>query len=251
MNILITSGGTSEKIDQVRKITNMSRGNLGKEICNYAVRNPNVNQIFYLSPSYAFPSFKDNKLTLVECDSVADLSKNLQHILKNEKIDVVIHSMAISDYTVDFLFSMESLSEHLAQSITNNPSLTQPEILEILTNGSYGIDSSSKVSSSYEDLCIKLKKTEKIISKIKEWSPTSKLVGFKLLNNVSKDELLSVALKLKEKNQCDYVWANDIHQIRQKGHCGYFVYNKEYIEEIEGIENISKYIIDTVVTDSK
>ena len=32
MNILITSGGTSEKIDQVRSITNHSTGQLGKII---------------------------------------------------------------------------------------------------------------------------------------------------------------------------------------------------------------------------
>ena len=32
MNILITSGGTSEKIDQVRSITNHSTGQLGKMI---------------------------------------------------------------------------------------------------------------------------------------------------------------------------------------------------------------------------
>ncbi|WP_304296819.1 phosphopantothenoylcysteine decarboxylase domain-containing protein, partial [Streptococcus sobrinus] len=32
MKILITSGGTSEKIDQVRSITNHASGNLGKII---------------------------------------------------------------------------------------------------------------------------------------------------------------------------------------------------------------------------
>ena len=37
MNILITSGGTSEKIDQVRSITNHSTGQLGKMIAEHCL----------------------------------------------------------------------------------------------------------------------------------------------------------------------------------------------------------------------
>ena len=41
-NVVITSGGTSEKIDNVRKITNSSSGKLGMTIANHLLQENNV-----------------------------------------------------------------------------------------------------------------------------------------------------------------------------------------------------------------
>lgn len=40
MKILITAGGTTEKIDQVRAITNHSTGRLGQALADYLAANP-------------------------------------------------------------------------------------------------------------------------------------------------------------------------------------------------------------------
>lgn len=55
--------------------------------------------------------------------------------------------------------------------------------------------------------------TPKVIGMIKKQAPDVKLVGFKLLDGVSKEELLRVATKLREKNQADYIVANDLSKI--------------------------------------
>ena len=46
--IIITAGGTSEKIDNVRKITNSSTGKLGMTIANYLLKENNDLLIYYI-----------------------------------------------------------------------------------------------------------------------------------------------------------------------------------------------------------
>ena len=50
MNIIITAGGTSEKIDNVRKITNSGSGKLGFIIANKLIDlyNEKINTIYYV-----------------------------------------------------------------------------------------------------------------------------------------------------------------------------------------------------------
>ena len=92
-----------------------------------------------------------------------------------------------------------------------------------------------------------LKKTPKIISLIKKLSPNTKLIGFKLLENVKKNYLINVARKLMIKNDCDYVIANDLTQINENEHIAYLINNKneEIIEmktKLEIANNINRLI---------
>ena len=78
--------------------------------------------------------------------------------------------------------------------------------------------------SNEDNLIIKLKRTPKIISIIKSISPSTFLVGFKLLDNVSREKLLDTAIKLRDKNKCDLVVANDLNTIRNGGaHQAYII----------------------------
>ena len=43
-----------------------------------------------------------------------------------------------------------------------------------------------------------------VIGEIKKLSPETQLIGFKLLDGVSYEELIEVATKLREKNKADY-----------------------------------------------
>ena len=58
-----------------------------------------------------------------------------------------------------------------------------------------------------------LKQTPKIISQVKKWNPNIRLIGFKLLVDVSKEELLTVARASLTKNQAEIIVANDLSDI--------------------------------------
>ena len=229
--IIITAGGTSEKIDNVRKITNSSTGKLGMTIANYLLKENNDLLIYYIcSKNSLRPSNKNVKI--IEIDETMHLKKEIESLLLNEKIDYFIHSMAVSDYMKNYITTIEKIKKSLKK--TNNVDEAFNKIETI--NG-------NKISSYEDNLVIVLKPTPKIISIIKDISPSTYLIGFKLLDSVSKEELIEIAKKLRDKNKCDLVVANDLATIRNGEHVGYIIDKNNNIEEEIGKDDIAKNIV--------
>lgn len=225
--IIITAGGTSEKIDNVRKITNSSTGKLGMIIANQIIKENNDCVIYYIcSKNSLRPNNKNIKI--IEIEGTSDLKSKIECLLLNEKIDVFIHSMAVSDYTTDFVTTLDKLKKELINS-----------------NDLSGLECfyDSKIPSNEDNLVIVLKPTPKIISLIKKISPKTYLVGFKLLDNVSKDLLINVAKNLRDKNHCDLVVANDLNNIRDGKHLAYIIDNNDAIEEAYSKDDIAKKLV--------
>lgn len=237
--IIITSGGTSEKIDNVRKITNSSSGKLGCTIANKLIETheKNIDKIYYVCSKNSFkPSHA--KIEIIEIIDTKELEITIRNLLTNNTIDYFIHSMAVSDYTVDYVTTAESL----ALNINNNPN----NILNIICNHKDNLND-NKISSNEENLIIKLKKTPKIISMIKNISPNTYLVGFKLLDNVSEEELINVAIKLKEKNKCNLVIANDLNNIRKGTHKAFIIKNINDYTIASGKDDIATKLIGEII----
>lgn len=200
MNIIITAGGTSEYIDSVRKITNSGSGMLGSMIAD-EFENDNI---FYIhTPKAKLPS-KVNFVD-IEVEGVRNLEEKVKEILTKEKIDIFIHSMAVSDYFVESVTNTEKLISDFEKGLTIN-------------NFENKFDTNTKITSDSKDLVIVLKKAPKIIEIIKEISPSTTLVGFKLLTNVDEKTLENTARNLLIKNRCDYVVANDLEKINKDKH---------------------------------
>lgn len=240
-NIVITAGGTSEKIDNVRKITNSSSGKLGCAIANKLIEDyeKNVKKIYYVCSKNSFkPNHK--KVEIIEIMDTNDLENVVRNLLVDKKIDYFIHSMAVSDYTVQYVTTAEKLANYFKQKKDEN-------IVESICNYEEGL-SDSKISSNEENLIIKLKKTPKIISLIKDISPETFLVGFKLLDSVSEKELIDVAYKLKKKNRCNLVVANDLSNIRNGNHKAFIIKNKDEYVTASGKEDIADKLIGEMIS---
>ena len=106
--IIITSGGTSERIDNVRKITNSSSGKLGMTIANHLLEGNNDIMIYYVcSKNSLRPT--DKRVQVVEIDGTMDLKNTIEGLLTMEHIDYFIHSMAVSDYMADYVTTIERM----------------------------------------------------------------------------------------------------------------------------------------------
>lgn len=229
--IVITAGGTSEKIDNVRKITNSSSGKLGLTIANHLLKENDDLIIYYVCSKNSLRPL-DKRIKVIEIDDTINLKKEIENLLLNEKIDYFIHSMAVSDYMTDYVTTIERIKA----SIRNTSNLEEAfSNIEIITG--------NKISSYEDNLVIVLKQTPKIISIIKDLSPQTYLVGFKLLDGVSKEELISVAKKLRDKNKCDLVVANDLATIRNGEHIAYIIDKNNEIEESHGKDDIAKKLV--------
>lgn len=224
MKLLITSGGTSEAIDQVRAITNHASGNLGKIIAEQALRIGH--EVTLVTTKQAIKPEPQKNLTIIEITNVESLQSTLEPLVKTHH--VLIHSMAVSDYTPVYMTGLDEV-----QATEDITSLLDKKNAE------------SKISSKDDYQVLFLKKTPKVISYVKQWNPTIQLIGFKLLVDVSKEELFAVARQSIERNGADYILANDLTDIKGNQHIAYLV-DKTSEVQAQTKEEIAQLILETL-----
>lgn len=255
MKIIITAGGTTEKIDEVRKITNTGTGRLGSIIAEEFVRRAGtrIEKIYYVCQEGTIVPELDclEKITI---EGVANAEVLLTQLLKSDRIDVIVHSMAVADYLVDRLTTAEDLAGFIAQRLSacDAAMLRDTETLTgliaaCIEENNRLLDKTGKISSSIENLAIFMKRTPKLIALFKALQPEAVLVGFKLLNQVARQELLDVAYELMQTNKCDFVLANDSSEITESGHVGYLLSADKTHTRMETKEEIAAGIVQAVL----
>ncbi|TKD49754.1 phosphopantothenate--cysteine ligase [Streptococcus mitis] len=224
MKILVTSGGTSEAIDRVRSITNHSTGRLGKIIAETLLAAGH--EVCLITTKRALKPEAHPNLSILEIKDTNNLLHELQERIKDYQ--VLIHSMAVSDYTPVYMTGLEEV-----QASSN--------LEEFLSRQNH----QAKISSTDEVQVLFLKKTPKIISLVKEWNPAIHLIGFKLLVDVSEDHLVDIARESLIKNQADLIIANDLTQISAVQHRAIFV-EKEQLQTAQTKEEIAELLLEKI-----
>lgn len=190
MKILITSGGTREKIDGVRVLTNISSGKLGANIADVFVGNGHDVHFVYVKDSEK--PFLSDRCVMHEVTDVQSVYDVLEKLVPD--MDVVIHPMAVSD------FGFKPVHTKLK---SNDP------------------------EAFIESLRERIYQTPKILSRIKDWNPYCFLISFKFEDNVSHEDLVRIARESMEKNKCDLVVANDkTEMVKNKEHIAYIINDK-------------------------
>ena len=199
LSILVTSGGTISKIDDVRCIGNLSKGTTGALIAEEFLKKGDI--VHYMFGGNAARPLRKNltanphkklaeeieKVKKAYCDfrkysdnlkeypflTFDDYSNRLKTLLEKEKIDVVVLAAAVSDYSAK--------------------------------------QTAGKISSDLERMSIELERNPKIISLIKKWNPRVFQVGFKLLPDSETKEMVETAYKHGTKSNSDLTVANTIN----------------------------------------
>ena len=218
-NIIITSGPTNERIDSVMKITNMSTGALGNVLAETLLQDKGdeIETIYYVSTKMSYkPRIVSDKVVCVTVESTEDLIEALKKIFATKKIDIIIHSAAVGDYAGKYVIRAEELVDEIwdfVHGAERKEDITKERLMQIFENPRSICNNDTKISSYEPHLMTMLTLTPKVISMIKTMAPEVTLVGFKLLDGVSKEELYQVASKLRAKNHADYIVANDLSKI--------------------------------------
>ena len=209
--ILITAGNTSEPIDDVRTITNTATGTLGSKIADLFMEK-GFNVVYICGKSSKLPKYKT--IETITILGVNELKKSIEEISKKYTFDCIIHSMAVSDYTVKSVISYDELKEN----ILDGKDLEAKPVL-------------GKLSSEMENPVVILQKAPKVINSLRALHPKALIVGFKLLVGVSEEKLYDTALTLMKKNDCDFVLANDLKNISENNHLALLISkDKAYIK---------------------
>jgi len=207
--LLITSGPTRGHIDRVRFITNKSTGRLGVLIAEEALEAGA--QVTFIYGKGSLTPDPHAHLRLIEIQTVGEVLVAAQQELTSGHYDAIIHLMAVLDY----------------------------EPVEFVPD---------KTPSGREEWVVPLKPTPKVIARMKEWAPDALLVGFKLEDHVSDEELITAARALAERTGAALVVANNLTEIEQGHHRTLFVASDgSLLAEVVGKEAIAEELTRTVV----
>ena len=224
MKILVTSGGTSEAIDSVRSITNHSTGRLGKIITETLL--VAGHEVCLITTKRALKPESHPNLSIREINNTKNLLLEMKERVQDYQ--VLIHSMAVSDYTPVYMTGLEDVKK-------------SSDLDEYLNRK----NEQTKISSNDDVQVLFLKKTPKIISLVKEWNPAIHLIGFKLLVDVNEDHLVDIARKSLIKNQADLIIANDLTQISANQHRAIFV-EREQLQSVKTKEEIAELLLEKI-----
>lgn len=172
MRAVITAGGTSEPIDDVRVLSNLSRGRFGAYIANALVERGVQVTLLASRALMAQPGWVDPRVRRVGFGSFAELDAALQEHTRVPP-ELLFMAAAVSDYSP--------------------------------------VRAPGKIRSKSEALVLHLSRNPKLLSTLRQrCGPGSFLVGFKLLSGVSDAELIAVARAQLEHGSLDLCVANDL-----------------------------------------
>ena len=248
--ILITAGGTAEPIDNIRSITNTGTGKLGSLIADCFAKEQIVDKIVYIHGRGAVLP-KTQKAVCIEAVSTKDVQQAVRNACKEYSPDAIIHSMAISDFTVGSVVRMEEVGRLHNMAVIGNQHYDREydeALLEVSKNADLR-NQYAKIPSGVGYPVIFLEPTPKIIPELRQLAPKALIVGFKLLDEVSEEELLDVAKRLMEKNDCDYVLANDYQTVQagESKHLGHLMAKGGSVTNFTGKEAIAEGIVAEII----
>lgn len=168
MKVIVTCGPSWEPIDEVRRITNFSTGELGVQLCNTLARAGF--EVFCFKGSGATHPGPSEQNYLCLFDTNDDLLELLTQASARHEIAAVFHVAALCDYKVQ---RVEDDQGRACQS--------------------------AKIASRSGALTINLEPATKVIGELRELFPTSILVGWKYeLVGTRKDALAKAARQIIE-----------------------------------------------------
>ncbi len=236
IKIVITSGPMEMKIDRVRAIENTSSGMLGSMFANKLSQN-GMEVIYVHTKNAKLPV--SEQIKKVEISNQAELLQ----VLKNElpTADICIHAMAVRDFNFGGILKINQVVDTLLAESKNE--LKRTDIETIIADN---IVFPEKLSSAEKQLII-MEPGIKVVDEIKKINPSVKLVSFKLLSNVSEDELVQVAKNQLKRTKSQLVVANLMENVSNDAHKALLINENEIIgkcyEKKAIVDQVIKYLI--------
>ena len=167
MRVLITAGPSSEPIDSVRTITNRSTGEFGATLAQRFIDRGHHVEIFLGEGA------TQSIARAIRFQTNADLERALRSANQPDKVDLFLHTAALTDFSVDAIR---------------------------VAGRDVGF---GKIDSSVDSVELVLRRQPKLIGKLRSLFPRALIVGWKFEVALSISDLLAEAQKQIAANRTD------------------------------------------------
>jgi phosphopantothenoylcysteine decarboxylase/phosphopantothenate--cysteine ligase len=169
MNCVITAGPTYEPLDDVRRLTNFSTGQLGCELASYLTDQGHA--VTLLLGDNATYRGERNARRVQTFTTTADLREQLE-ALSGQGVEAVFHAAAVSDFRFGKIWLRTSQGKMTAVKAGKIPSREETGTL-----------------------LAELIATPKVLAELRQWFPKGRLIGWKYEVDGKRPAVLRLAQK--------------------------------------------------------
>jgi phosphopantothenate-cysteine ligase len=256
INILVTSGSTSEQIDDARRVSNTGTGKLGALIAEtFVAAEENIGITYVCSIGATRPRILGGQSGSIDvriADDVRALANVLTKVCTDKHFDIVVHSMAVSDYYVGGVTDADKLAEAVVDTTRATgvasaflkkvgPTVNATKIREVLFNPPEVPEARNTIDN--DNIIVVLHRAPRIISLLRGLSPDAIITGFHLLVDSNEVELINKGRKTLERNNCDFILANDMTTVRSNRQEGFLIAKDDSYERAVGKSSIAMAIV--------
>jgi phosphopantothenate-cysteine ligase len=240
MKIIVTGGGTSAPIDDVRAITNGSTGQFAAGITEALIGLREDTEVWHLAPgNAAWPYVRRAQFDLNSTDPYGEFTRLRELHAEWKRVRRRLHFVPLDPPTVPHYW--EILHQQLE---TESPEVV---ILAIAASDYAPEPTEGKIRSEGKELTVVFKPLPKVISEVRDWAPRAYLVGFKLLSGSSQEALVEAARASCERNRLDLVVANDWQTVRAGRHTIHLVRPRGEVETLEPESNPPRRLAERIL----
>ena len=182
VKIIVTCGPSYEPIDEVRRITNFSTGELGTRLARSLARAGH--DVTCFKGVAATTTFCAEPARVVTFTTNDDLAGQLETLPRRDEIGAVFHAAALADFKIE-----------------------------------WARDGQRKISSRAGAVTLTLVPSSKVIRELRELFPTAKLVGWKYEIDGTRADALAKAGRQLAENHTDVCVINGVAYGRGFGAC--------------------------------
>jgi phosphopantothenate-cysteine ligase len=236
MKVVVTGGGTSAPIDDVRVITNVSTGRTAAAIAEACLALGD--EVWHVhAPHAALPLLRHARLDLdADPDAERERLDRLRERWRAHRDHLHLRPLAVGtvgEYA-------EALRTALAESAAD------VAFLPMAVSDYEPEPRAGKISSRLDDLAIPLRRTPKVIRSVRDWAPSAYLVGFKLLSGAATEDLIRAARDACLINRADLTVANDLDDVRAGRHTLHLVRPGRDVETLPAGPDLAARLVERV-----
>lgn len=240
LTVLVTAGDTSERIDGVRKIVNPATGRLGSLTADmFAMAQAKVTYVCGLNARRPSQAVEATHII----DSVEEFDRIIDTILDGNSFDCIVHTMAVSEYTLCRITTAQELANDISQSINRMKQDSIEDLVSKSLHDGRHHQNNKRIPADMEDVVLIMEPAPNIMAKMRAKQPHTLLIGFLLEVDLSREELIAAAKEQISHDNCDYVLANDVENITDSQHLAVLVASNGEVTDLNTKQEIAQMII--------